>query len=79
MLETKMKTSAITWLSITTIFLLTVTIFSVMNILFSWVFYITIIGQAFLLYSVYKILTDSYTTDKTFEDFYEDHPIKKEE
>ena len=24
---------------------------------------------------VYKVLTDNYTTEKTFSDFYEDHPI----
>ena len=25
---------------------------------------------------VYKVLTDNYTTDKTFEHFYEDRPIE---
>jgi hypothetical protein len=28
-----------------------------------------------LVLMVYKVLTDNYKTDKTFEDFYEDHPI----
>jgi hypothetical protein len=25
---------------------------------------------------VYKVLKDKYTTNKTFEYFYEDHPVK---
>ncbi|WP_317045949.1 hypothetical protein [Marixanthomonas spongiae] len=68
-----------TYLIVTTMILLTVVVFSVMNFSFSWVFYLTVIGQILLVFSVYKVLTDAYSTDKTFKDFYEDHPIGSEE
>jgi|TARA_R100000479_G_scaffold51000_3_gene24034 hypothetical protein len=74
-----MKISAISWLAITTCILLTVTIFSTMSLSFSWVFYLTVLGQVLLVYTVYKVLKDNYTTDKTFDDFYEDYPIGKNE
>jgi TRAP-type C4-dicarboxylate transport system permease small subunit len=44
---------------------------------FSWVFYVTVLGQGLVVFMVYKVLTDNYRTDKTFDDFYEDYPIKK--
>ncbi|MGB5982287.1 MAG: hypothetical protein WBG46_09095 [Nonlabens sp.] len=69
-----MKISGTTWLAITTLILLTVTVFALMNLSFSWVFYLTCIGQAFLVISVIKVLKDDYTTEKTFDDFYEDRP-----
>lgn len=34
-----------------------------------------VLGQAFVLVMVYKVLKDKYTTDKTFENYYEDRPI----
>ena len=74
-----MKISAISWLAITTCILLTVTIFSTMSLSFSWVFYLTVLGQVLLVYTVYKVLKDNYTADKTFDDFYEDYPIGKNE
>lgn len=74
-----MKHSAITYLATTTLILVTVTIFAAMGLPFSWVFYFTVIGQGFLVFSVLKVLKDDYTTDKTFEDFYEDYPIGREE
>ena len=43
---------------------------------FGWLFFATIVGQGSLLLMVYKILTDDYTTEKTFEDWYEDRPLK---
>jgi hypothetical protein len=49
---------------------------SAMNLPFNWVFYLTVIGQASVVLMVYKVLRDNYTTDKTFEHFYEDRPIK---
>jgi hypothetical protein len=65
-------------LAITTLILLTVVIFSSLNLDFSWVFSLTVIGQVLLVYTVIRVLKDNYTTDKTFEDYYEDHPIGKE-
>ena len=50
-----------------------------MNVSFSWVFYATILGQVLLVVMVYKILKDNYSTTKTFDDFYEDHPISQQE
>ncbi len=72
-----MKISPITYLIITTFLLVTVTIFAAMDFPFSWVFYLTVLGQLLLIFSVIKVLKDNYTTDKTFEDFYEDYPIGK--
>lgn len=74
-----MKLSAITYLVLTTFVLVTVAIFAAMDFPFGWVFYLTVLGQALLIFSVFKVLKDSYTTDKTFKDFYEDHPIGQEE
>ena len=42
---------------------------------FNWIFYLTCIGQVIVGVMVYKVLTDNYTTDKTFKHFYEDRPI----
>lgn len=69
-----MKGSAMLFLSLTTLVLVTLVIFVSMNIPFSWVFYLTCLGQLLLVITVYKVLRDDYKTDKTFEDFYEDVP-----
>ena len=72
-----MKTSAMFWVGATTILLIIVTIMATMNYAFSWVFYLTVLGQTMIVYMVYKVLTDHYETSKTFEDFYEDNPVRK--
>ncbi len=72
-----MKSSAMFWVGATTIVLILVTVMATMNFSFSWVFYITVLGQLMIVYMVYKVLTDNYKTLKTFEDFYEDYPIGK--
>lgn len=69
-----MKGSAMLFLSLTTLVLVTLVIFVSMNIPFSWVFYLTCFGQLLLVITVYKVLRDDYKTDKTFKDFYEDVP-----
>lgn len=74
-----MKINAIAYLAATTVILVTVAIFAAMDFPFSWIFYLTGIGEILLIVSVYKILHDHYTTNKTFEDFYEDNPVGKEE
>jgi TRAP-type C4-dicarboxylate transport system permease small subunit len=71
-----MKDSAMFWVGSTTLVLLTVTIMAAMNFPFNWVFYVTVLGQIMIVYMVYKVLTDDYTTTKTFKDFYEDRPIE---
>ena len=74
-----MKISAMSWVGITTLFLVFLTIAASMGYAFHWIFYATVIGQALVLVMVYRVLTDAYSTEKTFEDFYEDHPIPREE
>jgi uncharacterized membrane protein YqjE len=69
-----MKTNAMFLLGLTTLILITVTIFATMNMPFGLVFFLVVFGQGLLIFTVYKVLTDDYTTDKTFEDFYEDRP-----
>ncbi|UII75660.1 hypothetical protein LV716_15555 [Flagellimonas sp. HMM57] len=73
-----MKFTAMNWLALTTLILVTVTIFASMNLAFNWIFYLTVFGQTMLVITVYKVLTDDYETDKTFRDFYEDKPMPKE-
>lgn len=70
-----MKISAMALVAYTTLVLVIVTIMASMNFPFNWVFYVTLVGQAMVIYMVYKVLTENYHTSKTFEDFYEDHPI----
>ncbi|WP_422081897.1 hypothetical protein [Ulvibacterium sp.] len=70
-----MQSTAMFWVGITTLLLVTVTIMVAMDFPFNWVFYLTVLGQILIVYMVYKVLTDNYTTDKTFKDFYEDYPI----
>jgi hypothetical protein len=72
-----MNTSAMSWVGATTILLIMVTIMATMNFAFSWVFYFTVLGQIMIVFMVYKVLRDDYKTSKTFEDFYEDSPIRK--
>ncbi len=74
-----MKPSAIPLLILTTIVLVVVAILATVQFPFKWVFYLVLAGQILLVVTVVKILKDDYTTDKTFDDFYEDHPIGKEE
>ncbi len=64
------------YIGLTTLLLVTITIMSAMNFSFNWVFYLTVIGQVLVVVMVYKVLTDNYKTDKTFDHFYEDNPIE---
>lgn len=64
---------------ITTLLLVTVSIMVSMNVPINWVFYVTCVGQVLIVMMVYRTLTDSYNTDKTFKDFYEDNPIGNEQ
>lgn len=73
-----MKISAMSVVGFTTMVLVTLTIMVSMNFPFNWVFYLTVFGQALVVYMVYKVLTDDYDTPKTFDDFYEDNPIGRQ-
>ena len=72
----KRKISAMALVWITTLLLITLTIMVSMNLPFNWVFYMTVIGQVFVVVMVYKVLTDDFETDKTFEDFYQDYDVE---
>lgn len=74
-----MKSWPIILILATTLILVTVAIFSALQFPFHWVFWLTIAGEALLIVTVFRVLTDSYSTHKTFDDFYEDHPIGAEE
>lgn len=69
-----MKANGITYLIITSILLVIVAVLAYFNTAFPVIFYLTCAGQVLLIYTVYKILTDNYKTEKTFEDWYEDYP-----
>ena len=69
-----MKISPMFYVALTTLLLMTITVMCAMDFPFNWVFYLTVIGQVLIVVMVYKVLTDDYTTDKTFEHFYEDRP-----
>ncbi|WP_431137088.1 hypothetical protein [Psychroserpens mesophilus] len=74
-----MKIPVMFYVALTTFLLITVTIAVAMDMPFNWVFYLTCLGQVFVVIMVYKVLRDKYTTNKTFKDFYEDHPISQVE
>ncbi|HPF97413.1 MAG: hypothetical protein R2802_11590 [Flavobacteriaceae bacterium] len=74
-----MKLPVMFYVWVTTLLLVTVTIMASMNMPFSWVFYLVVLGQILVVLMVYRVLTDSYKTTKTFQDFYEDYPIGREE
>lgn len=73
-----MKLSGIFYLIVTTVILIALAVMSYYDFPYSLVFYITVGGQLLFIFTVYKILTDNYSTKKTFDDWYEDHPIDKE-
>jgi bacteriorhodopsin len=70
-----MKIPAMFYVGVTTLLLITLTIMVAMDLPFNWVFYTMCLGQLFVIIMVYRVLKDNYTTNKTFDDFYEDHPI----
>ncbi|MDX1364645.1 hypothetical protein [Arenibacter latericius] len=71
-----MRKWAMFWVIATTMVLVILAIMAAINFPFNWVFYLTVVGQLMVIYMVYRVLTDDYTTNKTFEDFYEDHSIE---
>ncbi|HLT50664.1 MAG TPA: hypothetical protein VKZ93_01840 [Arenibacter sp.] len=73
-----MRNTAILWVFATTGVLILVAIMAATGFPFDWIFYVTIIGQIMVGHMVYKVLTDPYSTTKTFDDFYENHPMGQE-
>lgn len=72
-----MKIPAMFYVVATTLLLVTLTVMVAMNLPFNWVFWLTCFGQIMVVVMVYKVLKDNYSTDKTFDAFYEDHPIRE--
>lgn len=73
-----MRFSVTFYIGISTVLLVAVAMMVFYNFSFEAVFYTVLVGQAWWLLTVYKVLSDNYSTDKTFEDWYEDHPIGRE-
>lgn len=74
-----MRLNGIFYILVTTLVLLALAVLAYYNFPFELIMYITLGGQVLLFFTVYKVLTDDYTTNKTFDDWYEDHPIGNEE
>ncbi|WP_010518600.1 hypothetical protein [Croceivirga radicis] len=72
-----MKNLAIPLVATTTLLLITVTLMASMNLPFNWIFYLTVLGQAFVIVMVYVVLKDDYQTPHTFKDGYEDKPMNQ--
>jgi uncharacterized membrane protein len=60
-----MEVSSFFYIAVTTLILITVTMVSVMNFPFNWVFYLTVLGQVFVVIMVYKVLRDNHKMNKT--------------
>lgn len=73
-----MRLSAHFYVVITTLLLVAVAAMVFYDVSYWMVFLTVLAGQAWWLLTVYKVLTDDYATDKTFDDWYEDHPIGRE-
>lgn len=73
-----MKFSALFYVIITTFLLIAVGVMVHYDVSYDIVFYTVLAGQAWWLFTVYKVITDDYTTEKAFDDWYEDHPIGRE-
>ena len=62
---------------ITTLIVVVYVALTLLSNFFPIIFITFLVAQAFLIYMVYKTLTDNYKTEKTFEDRYEDFPIER--
>ena len=72
-----MRQSAHLYVIISSLLLVAVAVMVFYNIPYPVVFYTVLVGQVFWLFTVYEVLTDNYTTDKTFDDWYEDKPMNQ--
>ncbi|TDE06225.1 hypothetical protein [Flavobacterium hiemivividum] len=70
-----MKNFAILLVWITTVFVFVFAGLSHTNIAFTISISLLIFGVLLILFMVYAVLTDKYTTTKTFKDWYEDHSM----
>lgn len=61
----------------TTFFLVVYVSITQISVHFPTVFIFFLLSQGLLLYMVYRILKDKYSTSKIFEHWYEDKPLKR--
>lgn len=71
-----MKNFAIKLVWFTTLYLVVFTILTQLDTPIELLFGMLAVGQVLVLIMVYKVLTDNYTTNKTFKDWYEDKPVE---
>lgn len=67
----------LTYLKITTLVLFFLVVFASLDFNYALIFSLTVVGQILLAITVFKVLKDNYTTEKTFKDFYEDATFRK--
>jgi ABC-type sulfate transport system permease component len=72
-----MKSFAIKLVWFVTIYLLIFTVLSQFNTPHALMYSLFIIGHGLVIFMVYKVLRDAFTTQKTFEDWYQDHSIRR--
>lgn len=72
-----MKLQANFYLALTTGVLLLVVLIATLQVAYAWVFYATVVGQSLLLVTVFKVLKAPCTSQKTFDEFYEDYNVRK--
>ncbi len=61
----------------TTIYLVVCVLLAQLKMPFVYLFALCITGQALVVYLVYKVLTDKFTTTLKFKDWYMDHPMRE--
>lgn len=70
-----MKTFAIQLVWFTTLYVFIFAGLCQFNIPLTVLISLLIFGHLLILFMVYTVLKDKYTTKKTFKDWYEDHPM----
>lgn len=70
-----MKSVAMKWVWATTFYVFGFAILCQTNSSYNLLIGLLLFGFLLIPYMVYRVLTDNYTTPKTFEDWYEDHVL----
>lgn len=71
-----MKNLAIKLVWFTTFFVFSFAVISQTNISFTILFCLLLVGDFLILLMIYAVLSDKYSTQKKFKDWYKDHPMK---
>ncbi|MBR9915362.1 MAG: hypothetical protein GYB32_11145 [Algicola sp.] len=72
-----MKISVAFYVGLATVLLVLLIIAVAVDVSLNVVFILMCLGQLALLIMVYKVLSDNYTTTKTFKDFYQDYNVSE--